>query len=79
MQLFEIGMILFFIVVITGLLYMNYRSMEGFLNGSAYGTFAPRCGVEFPACPNGMKCINGYCAVNAPPPFPHGSGLPVFP
>lgn len=79
MQLFEVGMILFFVVVIAGLLYMNYRSMEGFLNGSAYGTFAPRCGVEFPACPNGMKCINGYCAVNAPPYFPKDTGLPVFP
>lgn len=79
MQLFEMGMVLFFIVVIVALLYMNYRTMEGFLNGSAYGTNAPRCGVEFPACTNGTKCINGYCAANAPPTFPKDSGLPVFP
>lgn len=53
---------------------------EGFMNGSAAGNkFAPRCGVEFPACPTGMKCINGYCGIPEAPKLPRNTGLPVYP
>ncbi len=78
---YDIPLFLFFAVVIGTLLYYNMRVYkETFINGSAAGNqFAPRCGVEFPACPTGMKCINGYCAINAPPAIRPDSGLPVYP
>lgn len=79
----EIPLGLFFMFVLGTLLYMNFKSMkEGFLNGSPAtpnASFAPRCGVEFPACPTGMKCINGYCGIPAAPSLPRNTGLPVYP
>ena len=35
---------------------MQYRDVEGFANSAP-----PRCGVNMP-CPNGLKCVNGFCA-----------------
>ncbi len=58
---------------------------EGFLNGSpampgsATTSFAPACGVQYPACPTGMRCINGYCGIPMQPQQPRSSGLPVIP
>ena len=79
MRMLEIVMTLFFLIVIGTLLYLNFRKMEGFINGSAAGTDAPRCGVEFPACPLGTRCVNGYCASVDPPRMPYYSDLPVLP
>lgn len=80
MKTIEIILGLFFVFIAGTLIYLSRRNMEAFLNGSAAGNaFAPRCGVDFPACPTGMKCINGYCAVPAPPVMPANSGLPVWP
>ena len=90
----EIPLGLFFMVIIGTLIYWNMRMMkegytnmvqnaEPFLNGSPAmpgGTsFAPPCGVQYPACPTGMKCINGYCAIPKQPVQPRSSGLPVVP
>jgi hypothetical protein len=79
MNTLECGMVLFFLTVMGVLLYMNYRKTDGFLNGSAVGTAALQCGVEFPACPMGMRCVNGYCASTDPPTMPPVTDLPVLP
>ncbi len=82
----EFALSLFFIVIIGTMIYWNmkvYKESEGFLNGSPAlpgGTsFAPACGVQYPACPTGMKCINGYCGLPMQPRQPRNSGLPVVP
>jgi hypothetical protein len=79
MNSLECAMVLFFLTVIGVLLYMNYRKSEGFINGSAAGTPALQCGVEFPACPMGTRCVNGYCASTDPPVMPPVTDLPVLP
>jgi hypothetical protein len=80
MNLLEFGLILFFAVVIGLLIYYNvYKREEAFINGSATGTNGPRCGVEFPACPIGTRCVNGYCASVDQPVMPRFSDLPVLP
>lgn len=57
--------------------FMRYRS-EGFVN---YMTDVPEgmCGVDLPPCPNGTRCINGYCQTDIPPAQPPSSGLQVKP
>jgi hypothetical protein len=80
MNSLEVLMFLFFTIVIIGLGYLIVvKRREGFLNGSAVGTGGPRCGVDFPACPMGMRCVNGYCAPVDPPRMPVYSDLPVLP
>ncbi len=80
MDLLSIGLFLFFTVVIGMLVYINlFLRREGFRNGSAAGTNGPRCGVDAPACPMGMRCVNGYCASVDPPRMPIDTGLPVLP
>ncbi len=76
---FPVG--IFILVASSIVLYYGLRHFrEGFINGSAAGNrFAPRCGVEFPACPTGMKCINGYCGIPEAPKLPRHTGLPVYP
>jgi hypothetical protein len=77
MNFLDCALILFFLVVIGLLAYYNmYKRQEAFLNGSAA---APRCGVEFPACPPGTRCANGYCESVDPPQMPTMSDLPVLP
>lgn len=79
MNLLECGLVLFFLLVIGLLAYYNiYKRQEAFINGSA-GASASRCGVEFPACPNGTRCVNGYCASTDVPTMPPMSDLPVLP
>jgi hypothetical protein len=60
---------------------MNSSYVEGFSNSSA-----PRCGINMP-CPNGLKCINGFCAKTERLPLadknpiellPPGSPAPYF-
>ena len=82
----ELALTVFFMVVIGTLLYWNmklYKASEGFLNGSpampAGNSFAPACGVQYPTCPTGMKCINGFCGIPMQPRQPRNSGLPVVP
>ncbi len=76
----EFWMFLFFGAVIGGLAYLVLvKQREGFMNGSAVGTNGPRCGVDFPACPMGTRCVNGYCAPVDPPRLPVDTGLPVLP
>jgi hypothetical protein len=90
----EIPLGLFFMVIIGTLIFWNMRMLkegytnmvqnqEPFLNGSPAmpgGTsFAPACGVQYPACPTGMRCINGYCGIPMQPRQPRSSGLPVIP
>ena len=90
----EIPLGIFFMVVIGTLIYWNMRMMkegyknmvqnaEPFLNGSPAipggNSFAPACGVQYPACPTGMKCINGYCGLPMQPKQPRNSVLPVVP
>ena len=36
-----------------------------------------RCGVDQPACPVGLRCINGYCKSDVPTELPPISDLPV--
>lgn len=80
MNMLELWMLVFFAVVIGGLVYLNVvKRREGFLNGSAVGTGGARCGVDFPACPMGTRCVNGYCAPVDPPRMPTDTGLPVLP
>ena len=80
MTMLECLMMLFFLIVLITLLILHMRRVEGFINGSAAGTNAPRCGVEFPAgCPLGTRCVNGYCASVDPPRLPPFSDLPVVP
>ncbi len=76
---FPVG--IFILVASSIVLYYGLRHFrEGFINGSAAGNrFAPRCGVEFPACPTGMRCINGYCGIPEAPKLPRNTGLPVYP
>lgn len=38
-----------------------------------------RCGVDLPSCPDGLRCINGYCKSDIPPKMPVLSDLPVRP
>ena len=38
-----------------------------------------RCGVDMAPCPEGTRCINGYCMTYAPPKIPMYSELPVEP
>ena len=57
------------------------RIEEGFaapIGASQCGVYS---GVDNPRCGNQpqMKCFNGYCQEDAPPFFPQGTGLPVFP
>ena len=79
MNLLECGLVLFFLLVIGLLAYYNiYKRQEAFINGSA-ASGAPRCGVEFPACPIGTRCVNGYCASVDAPIMPPMSDLPVLP
>ena len=90
----EIPLGLFFMVIIGTLIFWNMRMLkegyanmvqngEGFLNGSPAmpggSSFAPACGVQYPACPTGMRCINGYCGIPMQPRQPRNSGLPVIP
>ncbi len=80
----ELALGIFFMVIIGTLMYWNFKLYkEGFLNGSPAmpdGTsYAPACGVQYPACPTGMKCINGYCGLPMQPRQPRSSGLPVVP
>ncbi len=80
----EIALTVFFIVIIGTLIYWNMNLYkEGFLNGSPAmpqgNSFAPACGVQYPTCPTGMKCINGFCGLPMQPKQPRSSGLPVIP
>lgn len=60
--------------------FMNSSYAEGFTNSP------PRCGVNIP-CPNGLKCVNGFCAKTERLPvveknpislLPPGSPAPYF-
>jgi hypothetical protein len=88
----EFALTVFFIVIIGTLIYWNMKLYkegfanyvtEGFLNGSPAmpqgNSFAPACGVQYPTCPTGMKCINGFCGFPMQPKQPRSSGLPVVP
>ncbi len=37
------------------------------------------CGVEFPTCPNGSTCGNGWCVADTLNPLRENCPLPVFP
>ena len=57
--------------------FMDYR-MEGFED---FTTRVPEgmCGVDLAPCPEGTRCINGYCKTDDPPLMSPSSGLPVKP
>jgi hypothetical protein len=38
-----------------------------------------RCGIGLEACPEGKRCVNGYCKSDNPPTMPTFSDLPVLP
>ena len=38
-----------------------------------------RCGVDMPTCPEGTRCMNGYCMTYNPPKMPMYSEIPVKP
>jgi hypothetical protein len=52
----------------------SLSSKEGF-----EGLEGARCGVDLPTCPQGTKCMNGYCMPPNKPQFPMYSDLPVEP
>jgi hypothetical protein len=56
---------------------MSYRT-EGFAD---FQTSVPEgmCGVDLPSCPDGTRCINGFCKKEDPPLMSPSSGLPVKP
>lgn len=80
----ECAMVLFFLIVLLGMLYLHrVRSVDGFV-GSVAATVAQdvaqRCGVQFPAgCARSQKCFNGYCGSTEPPHIPPYSELSVVP
>jgi hypothetical protein len=60
-----IMLILLFIVCLWS---SNASSSEAFVD-------VGQCGVGRPSCPNGLRCMNGYCKVDGPPLFPKLSDL----
>ncbi len=53
-------------------LYIIPGSREGFVDKI-------RCGVDLPSCPEGLRCMNGYCKSDIPPTLPPLSDLPIRP
>jgi hypothetical protein len=68
-SLFDISMILLVAIILLAL--DRYYRIEGFINPN-------QCGVGLPSCPNGTKCINGYCKSTDVPKL-KPTMLPVFP
>jgi hypothetical protein len=40
---------------------------------------AGRCGVGLQSCPDGLRCMNGYCKLDGPPLFHKLADLDVLP
>jgi hypothetical protein len=73
LDLKEVGMVLLIIAVLGGIiLLLRSRLEEGFIGGL-------RCGVDLAPCPNGLKCINGFCAETDPKPVREEDPIPVLP
>ena len=60
------------LVVILYFLYYNKKSWESFVD-------AGRCGPNLGVCPDGLRCMNGYCKSDVPPKLPKFSDLPIYP
>lgn len=71
MKLTRVSMILL-ILVISFALYYIFRTTEGF---RASG---PACGLGFPDCKDGEKCMNGFCDSTEKPCLAKNE-LPVYP
>lgn len=46
---------------------------EGFMNQRG------QCGPNFGVCPDGLRCLNGYCKTDVAPKLPPLSDLPIRP
>jgi len=70
----EILGVVFMVLVIVGLLYVIYMR-------TPYENFADsgRCGWSLGVCPDGLRCINGYCKSDVAPKLPALSDLPLRP
>jgi hypothetical protein len=69
----EIGTVLLILFALgAGILFLRSRLEEGFTGGM-------RCGVDLAPCPNGLKCINGFCAETDPKPVREEDPIPLLP
>jgi hypothetical protein len=69
----ETAAVAFIVMALFAILYLYMvPSAEGFVDRI-------RCGVDLPACTDGLRCINGYCKTDVPAQMPTLSDLPIRP
>lgn len=62
-----------FLVLITLIvIFLSKKMIEKFVDSG-------RCGLGMEACPNGLRCMNGYCKSDTPSHLPLLSDLPIRP
>ena len=60
------------LIILTTYLYIMPKVSDGFID-------VGRCGVGLQSCPDGLRCMNGYCKSDIPKYLPALSDLPVRP
>jgi Na+/glutamate symporter len=64
--------LLFIVILVLSIVFLSKNMIEKFVD-------AGRCGVGMASCPNGLRCMNGYCKSDMPAHLPPLSDLPIRP
>lgn len=66
------GLLTLCIIIILIVVFFSKKMIDTFVD-------AGRCGIGMAQCPNGLRCMNGYCKSTTPYKLPPLSDLPIRP
>lgn len=81
MDTFRLQMGFIFAILASMMMWYIYMMPSPFHENESEGFMNQRgqCGPNLGVCPDGLRCLNGYCKSDVPPSLPPLSDLPIRP